>query len=187
VGSTDDITSAAPPGTEFIDLRRRTVLPRLHDTLDLLGAGPSPDASPEQIVHDLENRHRATLIEESEQQWSLMAITCSRRYRTANSIRSSWTRSCLRRTVGETHCTGNGFVRVTQDAFIGSNWLITPDPNLLPAQQWMLERGEYSLDLATALRLLTLEGANVVGHGDTRGSIEVGESAAAASSTHGSR
>ncbi|MDN3460711.1 amidohydrolase [Rhodococcus sp. APC 3903] len=60
---------------------------------------------------------------------------------------------------------------------IGSDWIITPNPNLFPALQGMLERGDDSVELETAIELLTLEGAKVVGCGDSRGSIEVGKSA----------
>ncbi|MBY6412843.1 amidohydrolase [Rhodococcus sp. BP-252] len=60
---------------------------------------------------------------------------------------------------------------------IGSDWIITPDPNLFPALQGMLDKGESSVDLETAIRLLTIEGARVVGRAETRGSITPGKSA----------
>ncbi|MGY1813371.1 amidohydrolase [Blastococcus sp. SYSU D00820] len=60
---------------------------------------------------------------------------------------------------------------------VGSDWIITPDPNLFPALQGMLEWGEDAVDIATALRIMTLGGAEAVGRGDRQGSIEVGKSA----------
>ncbi|ANW67266.1 hydrolase [Mycobacterium sp. djl-10] len=60
---------------------------------------------------------------------------------------------------------------------IGSDWIITPDPNLFPALQGMLDKGNSSVDLETAVRLLTIEGARVVGRGEVQGSITVGKSA----------
>lgn len=60
---------------------------------------------------------------------------------------------------------------------IGSDWIITADPNLFPALGGMLDRGAESVDLETALRMLTLSGASAVGLGERTGSIEVGKSA----------
>lgn len=60
---------------------------------------------------------------------------------------------------------------------VGSDWIITPDPNLFPALQGMLQRQENSVDIATAVELLTLGGAKVVGRERTQGSITVGKSA----------
>lgn len=59
---------------------------------------------------------------------------------------------------------------------IGSDWIITPNPNLFPALQGMLQRGSESLDLTTAVQLLTLDGAKVVGQAHRRGSISPGKS-----------
>jgi predicted amidohydrolase YtcJ len=60
---------------------------------------------------------------------------------------------------------------------IGSDWIITPDPNLFPAVQGMLQRPQESVDIATAVELLTLGGARVIGSDHQRGSITVGKSA----------
>lgn len=60
---------------------------------------------------------------------------------------------------------------------IGSDWIITEDPNLFPALQGMLERGEESVDLASALHMMTLAGAEAVGLSHETGSITVGKSA----------
>ncbi|TDD87746.1 amidohydrolase [Saccharopolyspora karakumensis] len=60
---------------------------------------------------------------------------------------------------------------------IGSDWIITPNPNLFPALQGMLQRGPESIDLTTAVQLLTLGGAQVVGRAQLRGSISPGKSA----------
>lgn len=60
---------------------------------------------------------------------------------------------------------------------IGSDWIITSDPNLFPALQGMLERGDESIDLPTALRMMTLDGARAVGSGAHFGSLEVGKAA----------
>lgn len=60
---------------------------------------------------------------------------------------------------------------------VGSDWIITPDPNLFPALQGMLQRGEQSVQLAEALRAMTLEGVRAVGRADDRGSLQVGKSA----------
>ncbi|UOT03270.1 amidohydrolase [Rhodococcus opacus] len=60
---------------------------------------------------------------------------------------------------------------------VGSDWIITPDPNLFPAVQGMLQRQENSVDLATAVELLTIGGARVVGRDHHRGSITAGKSA----------
>lgn len=60
---------------------------------------------------------------------------------------------------------------------VGSDWIITPNPNLFPGLQGMLQRGENSIDLPTAVELLTLGGARVVGRDDRSGSVEPGKSA----------
>lgn len=60
---------------------------------------------------------------------------------------------------------------------IGSDWILTPDPNLFPALQGVLERGEESLPLERALELMTIEGARVVGRDRNAGSLEVGKTA----------
>jgi predicted amidohydrolase YtcJ len=60
---------------------------------------------------------------------------------------------------------------------VGSDWIITPDPNLFPALQGMLQRRDQSVDLEYALNALTIEGARAVGRADRQGSIEPGKSA----------
>ncbi|MFL1453976.1 amidohydrolase [Marinobacter sp. GN3S48] len=75
-----------------------------------------------------------------------------------------------------------GFKFNTLDAMgthitIGSDWIITPDPNLFPALQGMLERGDESVDLRKALRMMTLDGARAVGQEKQIGSLEVGKAA----------
>ena len=60
---------------------------------------------------------------------------------------------------------------------IGSDWIITPNPNLFPALQGMLQHGEESVDLATAVALLTIGGAKVIGRDRMQGTITTGKSA----------
>jgi predicted amidohydrolase YtcJ len=60
---------------------------------------------------------------------------------------------------------------------VGSDWIITPDPNLFPALGGMIDRGDESVDLETALRVMTIDGATAVGLGGKTGSLEVGKSA----------
>lgn len=60
---------------------------------------------------------------------------------------------------------------------VGSDWIITPDPNLFPALQGMVERGAESVSLADALRMMTIEGARAVNLDQRIGSLEVGKSA----------
>jgi predicted amidohydrolase YtcJ len=60
---------------------------------------------------------------------------------------------------------------------VGSDWIITPDPNLFPALQGMLQRRDQSVDLEYALRALTIEGARAIGRADRQGSVERGKSA----------
>ena len=60
---------------------------------------------------------------------------------------------------------------------IGSDWIITSSPNLFPAVQGMLQWRENSVDLATAVELLTIGGARVAGKDQGRGNIIVGKSA----------
>lgn len=60
---------------------------------------------------------------------------------------------------------------------VGSDWIITPDPNLFPALQGMLQHGAESIDLDTAIEAMTLSGARAVNQDERRGSLEVGKSA----------
>lgn len=78
VGTDEDIRAAAPPGTEFIDLRGRMAMPGLHDAhTHLLFSGLTfkhevrltPGAGPNQIVHDLSGCKCADLVAEGEQAW----------------------------------------------------------------------------------------------------------------------
>ncbi|KAI9032951.1 putative hydrolase [Hyaloraphidium curvatum] len=58
---------------------------------------------------------------------------------------------------------------------IGSDWIITPDPNLFPALQGVLERGGESLALERALEIMTIGGARAVRRDKDAGSLEVGK------------
>ncbi len=60
---------------------------------------------------------------------------------------------------------------------IGTDWVVTPTPNLFPALEGMLDRGDESIDLPTALRAMTLNGAYAVGRETSSGSLEQGKSA----------
>lgn len=60
---------------------------------------------------------------------------------------------------------------------VGSDWIVATDPNLFPALQGMLERGDESVTVEEMLETITLGGARVVGRDAERGSIEVGKSA----------
>ena len=58
---------------------------------------------------------------------------------------------------------------------VGTDWVVTPTPNLFPGLQGMLLRGDESVDLVTALKMLTINGAIAVGWEKTHGSIEPGK------------
>ncbi len=58
---------------------------------------------------------------------------------------------------------------------VGTDWVVTPTPNLFPGLQGMLLRGDESIDLASALRMLTINGAIALGWEKTQGSIEPGK------------
>lgn len=60
---------------------------------------------------------------------------------------------------------------------VGSDWIIMPSPNLFPALQGMLQHGDEAIDLATALRSMTIVGAHAVGQDTEYGSLETGKSA----------
>jgi predicted amidohydrolase YtcJ len=60
---------------------------------------------------------------------------------------------------------------------VGSDWIITADPNLFPALQGMLQHGDQSVDLATAIESMTLSGARAVNREAHQGSLEKGKSA----------
>ena len=59
----------------------------------------------------------------------------------------------------------------------GTDWVILPDPNLIPALEGMLTRDSHSIDLETGIEILTLNGAKSIGKEHIFGSIEVGKSA----------
>jgi predicted amidohydrolase YtcJ len=58
---------------------------------------------------------------------------------------------------------------------VGSDWVITPAPNLFPPLEGMLDRGEESIDLPTALAALTINGVESIGQEENIGSIEAGK------------
>ncbi len=58
---------------------------------------------------------------------------------------------------------------------IGSDWIITPDPNLFPALQGILERGAESVDLADAIEMMTLNGARATARDAQSGSLAPGK------------
>ncbi len=60
---------------------------------------------------------------------------------------------------------------------IGTDWVVTPTPNLFPALEGMLDRGDESIELPTALRAMTLNGAYAVNRDTMSGSLEQGKSA----------
>lgn len=60
---------------------------------------------------------------------------------------------------------------------IGSDWIITPDPNLFPALQGVLDRGDESLSLERALRVMTIDGATAVRGAAVTGSLVPGKAA----------
>lgn len=60
---------------------------------------------------------------------------------------------------------------------IGSDWALTETPNLFPALQGMLDRGEESVSIASALKMMTIAGAQAVGIDERTGSLEEGKSA----------
>ncbi|AMM30783.1 Hydrolase [Sinomonas atrocyanea] len=60
---------------------------------------------------------------------------------------------------------------------VGSDWIITSDPNLFPALQGMVQRQGEAVDLDYALRAMTIEGARAIGRESEQGSLEPGKSA----------
>jgi predicted amidohydrolase YtcJ len=58
---------------------------------------------------------------------------------------------------------------------VGSDWVVTATPNPFPGLQGMLLREGESIELASALRMLTINGAISVGWAKTQGSIEQGK------------
>ncbi len=58
---------------------------------------------------------------------------------------------------------------------IGTDWVVTPTPNLFPPLEGMLDRGDESIDLPAALRAMTLNGAYAVNRDTISGSLEQGK------------
>lgn len=58
---------------------------------------------------------------------------------------------------------------------MGTDWPVTDEPNIFPALQGLLDRGYESLDLETALKMLSINGAISLGWQAEQGSIEVGK------------
>ena len=58
---------------------------------------------------------------------------------------------------------------------VGSDWVVLPEPNLFPALAGMLDHGDESIDLNSALRAVTVNGAKSVGWLPFSGSITVGK------------
>ena len=60
---------------------------------------------------------------------------------------------------------------------IGSDWIITPDPNLLPGVQGAIQHGTYPISRLHALEAVTRVGAEAVGRADERGTLTAGKRA----------
>ncbi|MGW2339201.1 amidohydrolase [Streptomyces sp. NPDC001661] len=60
---------------------------------------------------------------------------------------------------------------------VGSDWILTQDPNLFPALQGILQHGQEAVDLPTALYFMTLAGAEACGRADRIGTLRPGKSA----------
>ena len=58
---------------------------------------------------------------------------------------------------------------------VGTDWVVTPTPNLFPALEGMLDRGDESIELDVALQAMTLNGAIAVGGEESNGSLQVGK------------
>ncbi len=58
---------------------------------------------------------------------------------------------------------------------VGTDWVVTPTPNLFPALEGMLDRGDESIDLPAALQAMTLNGAFAVGREASSGSLQAGK------------
>ena len=58
---------------------------------------------------------------------------------------------------------------------VGTDWVVTPTPNLFPALEGMLDRGDESIDLPVALRAMTINGAIAVGKETSSGSLQAGK------------
>lgn len=60
---------------------------------------------------------------------------------------------------------------------IGSDWIITPDPNLLPGVQGAIQHGTFPISRQQALEAVTRVGAEAVGRADERGTLTAGKRA----------
>jgi predicted amidohydrolase YtcJ len=60
---------------------------------------------------------------------------------------------------------------------VGTDWILVPTPNLFPALEGMLDREEESIDLTTAIKTMTLNGAIVTRQDHLIGSLETGKMA----------
>ena len=60
---------------------------------------------------------------------------------------------------------------------VGTDWVVTPTPNLFPALEGMLDRGDESIDLPVALQAMTLNGAFATGRDASSGSLQAGKHA----------
>jgi len=58
---------------------------------------------------------------------------------------------------------------------VGTDWPVTKDPNIFPALEGMLDRGDESVDLAAGIAAMTINGAIALGWDDEQGSIEPGK------------
>ena len=58
---------------------------------------------------------------------------------------------------------------------VGTDWVVTPTPNLFPALEGMLDRGDESIELPVALQAMTINGAFAVGREASRGSLQAGK------------
>lgn len=58
---------------------------------------------------------------------------------------------------------------------VGTDWVVSDTPNMFPALQGMLFHGDESIDLISAIRALTINGAIATGRGKESGTIEVGK------------
>ena len=58
---------------------------------------------------------------------------------------------------------------------VGTDWVVTPTPNLFPALEGMLDRGDESIELPVAVQAMTINGAVAVGKEKASGSLEEGK------------
>ncbi len=58
---------------------------------------------------------------------------------------------------------------------VGSDWILPPNPNLFPGIQGMVQHKTHAVGLADALAAVTRVGAEAVGHGAERGTLEPGK------------